>query len=67
MISLYCSVSIWEIAVGVIADGDIVSAQAGQILDHDGGHIAHVDVVQHGLEAGAVEVRAGIAVVPINA
>ena len=59
-------IPIWEVAVGIIADRHIVSAQAGQVFDHDGGHEAHVYIIQHGLKSGAVEVCACLSVIHIE-
>ena len=56
-----------EIGVGVIADRQIIPAEAGHILHDDRADIAQLDVFHHLLKARTVEVRAGVAVVDIEA
>ncbi len=60
-------VMVGEEGVGVVADLEIVSAEARHILHDHGGDIAHLDVLEYLLKAGAVEVSAGVAVVHIEA
>ena len=59
------NVVIGEVRIRVIADLQIVAPEAAHILHDDGGDIAHFNVLQQLLKAGAVEIRAGVSVIHI--
>ena len=44
-----------EIVVGILSDLKVVPSETGGILDNDGRNVAHVHVLQHLLESGAIE------------
>ena len=54
-----------KIAVRVVSNGNIVTAEAGQVFYHHGRHKAHFDVAEHLLKSGTVEIRSRIPVVHI--
>ena len=60
-------VVLWKIGVGVISHLQIITSQPGHILYDHGGHITGLYILQHLLEAGAVEICPGVAVICIAA
>ena len=60
-------VPIREVGISIITHLQIVSAQAGHILDDQHRHISQIHIFQQFLKAGAIEVGAGIAIVHIVA
>lgn len=50
--------------LGVVAHLQIVPPEPAQVFDNQGGHMARFNLAQKGVEAGAVEVGAGVAIVP---
>ena len=54
-----------KIAVRVVSNGNIVTAEAGQVFHHHGRYKAHFNVAEHLLESGTVEICSGIPVVHI--
>ena len=51
--------------IRVMPDGNVISAETGQILDHDDGNIAHFNIIQQCLKTGTVEIGAGVTVVHV--
>ena len=44
-----------KIAVRVVSDGDIVTAEAGQVFHHHSRYKAHFNITEHLLKSGTVE------------
>ena len=60
-------VVIGEVLLRVVAHLQVFAAQAGHVLDDDRRDVAQLDVLQQPLEVRAVEVRAGVPVVHVDA
>lgn len=54
-----------EHALQIVAHVDVVAAEAGEIFDDHAADLARAKVGEHTIEGGAVEVRAGEAVVGV--
>ena len=50
--------------LGVVAHLQVVPPESAQVFDNQGGHMARLNLAQKGVEAWAVEVGAGVAIVP---
>ena len=50
--------------LGVVAHLQVVPSEPAQVFDNQGSHMARFNLAQKGVEAGAVEVGAGVAIIP---
>lgn len=56
---------VWKITVRVVSNGNIVTAEARQVFHHHSRHKAHLNITEHLLESGTVEICSRIPVVHI--
>lgn len=56
-----------EIVVGIVANLQIVTPQAGHILYNNGGHITGLNILQHLLKARTIEICPCVAVICVAA